>query len=61
MVSTVLLSVQLTYSVGMGHIAVLWFVGASLCCHGGWFGSACVVKLYVWFVQLHPSVRLTLQ
>ena len=38
---------------------VLSFVGVSAVIVGHWL--ACVVKLYVWLVQLHPSVMLALQ
>ena len=33
----VLLSVQFTYSVGDVCMLFVVLVGASLCCHGGWF------------------------
>ena len=38
---------------------VLWFVGFSPCSVGQLL--IFVVKWYVWLVQLHPSVRFTLQ
>ena len=51
------LSLHMVYSLGLGHIPVAPSVGDSPVCVGILF----VVKLYVVFVQLHPSVRLMLQ
>ena len=50
-------SEQTTYSVGVGQILFCPLVGLGLFCVGIWF----VVKLYVVFTQLYPSVRLRLQ
>ena len=58
-VSCVSLSPHVTYSLGVGHILFCWFVGDAPVWYGIWF--VLVVKWYVLFVQLHPSVRLTLQ
>ena len=50
-------SVHIMYSLGIGHMSVVPFVGDSPFCVGGLL----VVKLYVVLVQLHPSVRFMLQ
>ena len=61
MVSAVLLSLHMMYRLGVGHILFCVFVGAGPVWYGAWFGAVCVVNVYVVLVQLHPSVRFTLQ